>query len=525
MALASLCSSMRDWGPLTEREGNGDKRKRPRFTAFIVDHQLRSHSTSEACRVSSKLSRLDISSQVLELDWKPYGDPHKLPNLESTARRLRYQATGRACREQGINTLLFGHHQDDQAETVLMRMLANYSGAGLRGIKSEAAIPECAGLYGVDHSGDCEAADEESRLLSRELEGGMRFESGGVSIARPLLAFDKEQLIAICKQDGVGWFEDHTNAVVTLTVRNTIRSLLNSDVLPEALQKNSLLAVAAMKARESEEAETAAAKALEQMPISLDVRSGSATLTVPKERTLAVSGTARAMLLRKMIGMVAPAGNLSLQDLYAATEYVLGLDENGADTNVSTIVQVAGVSIARVLDDADSDFGNCVFQFSRSMPTQKEKTISQIALWSSHQSGQSGDGHDLKQWTHWQLWDGRYWLRVCLPKGTGTWNVQIIVRFLVKDDIRKLRRSLDKEEAERLQQALDLAKGSLRFTCPALVMIERPDDGDAIERVVALPSLGWSCKSWDRHQGPDLPNRRSWDIRYKHVELEHTVSA
>lgn len=169
MALASLCKEATDPSSMfaCPREANDSARTRPRFTAFIVDHRLRSHSTQEARDVSSEISRLGIESRILDLDWTKHGDPRALPNLESVARRLRFQALGRACLKRGIDSLLLAHHRDDQAETVMLRVLAGYGGAGLRGIRAEAAIPECAGLYGVDHSGRPELCGDHADLTAK----------------------------------------------------------------------------------------------------------------------------------------------------------------------------------------------------------------------------------------------------------------------------------------------------------------------------------------------------------------------
>ena len=48
--------------------------------------------------------------------------------VEEAARIARYRALGELCREVGCTLLLTAHHQDDQAETVLLQLLR---GAGL----------------------------------------------------------------------------------------------------------------------------------------------------------------------------------------------------------------------------------------------------------------------------------------------------------------------------------------------------------------------------------------------------------
>lgn len=93
---------------------------------------------------------IGMTSRILTLPWKDItGNPSQLPNFESLARKYRFQAIGKYCQKSDISSILLGHHADDQAETVLMRLAKGARGVGLLGIKPSSPIPECEGIYGV----------------------------------------------------------------------------------------------------------------------------------------------------------------------------------------------------------------------------------------------------------------------------------------------------------------------------------------------------------------------------------------
>lgn len=267
--------------------------------AVVIDHQLRDGSSEEAANVAKELRRLDIKATVAPLSWKDEKklnlDPRTLPNLEGLARTYRYRTLGSQCYFLGASSLFFAHHQDDQYETVLMRLLSGHGYRGLQGIREANSIPECYDLHGIYKSGliddqlksnpslsfrpairemrrlrsifrDEKAAEPWDDLLHHQqptnlvqrYPGFVRaerhpsvpylkpldIEDGGVMVYRPLLGFSKDRLIATCEANGVSWFEDHTNKDPTLTTRNAIRHLVRNYELPKALQKPSILALA-----------------------------------------------------------------------------------------------------------------------------------------------------------------------------------------------------------------------------------------------------------------------------------------
>ena len=91
---------------------------------FIVDHKLRSESTKEAKKVKKILKSFLIEAEILT--W--YGKkPHS--NIQSLARKKRYELLISRCRYLKINNIILAHHQDDLFENFFIRILR---GSGLK---------------------------------------------------------------------------------------------------------------------------------------------------------------------------------------------------------------------------------------------------------------------------------------------------------------------------------------------------------------------------------------------------------
>ena len=90
-------------------------------TAVHVNHGLRPASDDEADRVAGLASRWGARVEVVPA---PVSDG---PNLEERARAARHEAVGAAA--------LFGHTADDQAETVVLRLIRGTGPAGLAAMR------------------------------------------------------------------------------------------------------------------------------------------------------------------------------------------------------------------------------------------------------------------------------------------------------------------------------------------------------------------------------------------------------
>lgn len=99
-----------------------------RVEAAHVDHGLRPDSASDARFCAELAGRLGVPFHCRRLDR---GDFRKGESVQAEARRLRREALEDLRRERGLDATALGHHADDQAETVLLRLVR---GAGPRGV-------------------------------------------------------------------------------------------------------------------------------------------------------------------------------------------------------------------------------------------------------------------------------------------------------------------------------------------------------------------------------------------------------
>lgn len=126
-----------------------------RVAAATVDHRLRPEAADEAAHVAAICATLGVPHATLTVDKAITG------NIQSGAREARYTLLRQWCAERRIGHLATAHHRDDQAETLLMRLLR---GSGVGGL----------------------AAMRPARPLGRE-----------VMLIRPLLGWSRAELAAI----------------------------------------------------------------------------------------------------------------------------------------------------------------------------------------------------------------------------------------------------------------------------------------------------------------------------------------
>ena len=95
---------------------------------YHIDHKLRKESSKEAKKLNFLLKRFDINCKILS--WQ--GEKPK-SNIQSIARKKRYNLIYKECLKDKINNIFVAHHLDDLYENFLIRLLR---GSGLKGLVS-----------------------------------------------------------------------------------------------------------------------------------------------------------------------------------------------------------------------------------------------------------------------------------------------------------------------------------------------------------------------------------------------------
>lgn len=133
-----------------------------------------------------------IPLYIKHFDTAEYAKSHK-QSLELAARELRYQWFSELAEQTGCNAIAVAHHQNDQAETILMNIRR---GCGLKG------------LYGM-------AAKSRNPYSERS-----------VPVIRPLLCTTHDYICHYLRDiRKIEWMEDSTNTDITFR-RNAIRAEL-----------------------------------------------------------------------------------------------------------------------------------------------------------------------------------------------------------------------------------------------------------------------------------------------------------
>ena len=168
--------------------------------AFHIHHGLQKSADEWLifCEKLAKKYKIHFDFRLLHLD-----NPHEQGNIEARARAGRYEALADLCEEYCIEDLLLAHHQNDQAETVLLQLLRGSGVAGLSGMPTSRGVSS----------------------------------NQSLTLWRPLLNQSRQELEAYAKEHKLQWIEDPSNQD-TKYRRNAVRKRIIpvlEKIQPEAL--------------------------------------------------------------------------------------------------------------------------------------------------------------------------------------------------------------------------------------------------------------------------------------------------
>lgn len=181
-----------------------------RVEAATVDHDLREGSGEEANMVAAACARLGVPHDILQPAW---ASP-PVTAIEERSREARYAALAAWMAEHSLPALATGHHRDDQAETLVMRL---NRGAGVRGLAAMRPVARVPGSEAL--------------------------------LVRPLLSWAREELAGICDAAGLRPALDSSNADTRFERARVRNALAASDWLdPDALARSATHLAAADEA-------------------------------------------------------------------------------------------------------------------------------------------------------------------------------------------------------------------------------------------------------------------------------------
>ena len=99
-----------------------------------LDHALRPNSAADSRFVADEAKRRGLPCSIERRDVGAYARTEGL-SLEEAGRRQRYAFLDQVASRVGAEFIALGHHADDQAETVIMRLLRGSGATGLGGME------------------------------------------------------------------------------------------------------------------------------------------------------------------------------------------------------------------------------------------------------------------------------------------------------------------------------------------------------------------------------------------------------
>ncbi len=170
-----------------------------KLTVGTINHGLRPEAEEEINLIRRHASDLGIEVISAQIPREEASVAAKKGSLQAWARKRRYELLAEIAKSVGANAIATGHTLDDQAETVLIRLLR---GTGIDGL---IGIPKSRKLNSI-------SADNSVRII------------------RPVLGIERAELRQILKNKNITFVDDPSNnnsRFLRVRIRNELLPLMN----------------------------------------------------------------------------------------------------------------------------------------------------------------------------------------------------------------------------------------------------------------------------------------------------------
>lgn len=211
--------------------------ERTKLIVAHVNHELRAQSVAEETYLTDYCRTHQL--KLVKTHWPKQSHPDN--GIESAARTFRYQFFERVMADNQATSLMTAHHSDDNAETILMKLVRGGELTQLQGIAPKQPF-------------------------------------GTGQLVRPLLDFNKAQLVAYAKANQIRWFEDGSNQI-----NDVFRNRIRHDVIPLLKRENpAFLRHVAQYASQLTDAVQLADAQIEQLLTTVAVQHDPLVVSVPR---------------------------------------------------------------------------------------------------------------------------------------------------------------------------------------------------------------------------------------------------
>jgi tRNA(Ile)-lysidine synthase len=179
-----------------------------------INHQLRgSESDGDEAFVITQANKLNLAITTKRLDVRGFARKNKL-SIETASRKLRIESLLDIAKANNCNWVATAHQKDDNAETIIQRLVR---GTGFRGL---------GGIW------------------------PLRSFANGIGFVRPLLCVRRDEIVEYLRKRNLKWREDHTNVDCTYRrnyIRHRLLPVLQQQCTSSIVEQLSELAQSAQK--------------------------------------------------------------------------------------------------------------------------------------------------------------------------------------------------------------------------------------------------------------------------------------